>query len=183
MFSASRNISLITNGLKTIWTSHMVIFVINIWYWHVEEVHQSSKNGMIFKGAEFHFLHTVYSCLYYYGFFLFPQWLHFFKNTPSAAHKGITEATAGPFSPLVEHTEALACFSWFSCASCVKNGIKDLFCFDYCCNAMGQNSNGYNSNAMHAHYEYMQISMRYWIKFTTKFSHFITRHKTCSCNA
>jgi len=53
-----------------------------------KSINQKKKNGMIFKGVEFHFLHTVYSCHYYYRFFLFPLWLHFFKNTPSAAQQG-----------------------------------------------------------------------------------------------
>lgn len=59
MFTALRNISFPTNGPKTIWTLHtgLLIFLINIWLWQKEEVHQSSKNGMIFKGADFHFLH------------------------------------------------------------------------------------------------------------------------------
>lgn len=35
------------------------------------------------------------------------------QNTPSAAHKGITEAAVGPFSPLVEYTEAVLLVFFF----------------------------------------------------------------------
>lgn len=77
MFFALRNISFPTNGPKTIRTLHtgLLTFLINIWLWQMEELHQSSKNGMIFKGADFHFLNcrtqfTVVSIIMGSSYFL-----------------------------------------------------------------------------------------------------------------
>lgn len=89
------------------------------------------------------------------------------QNTPSAAHKGITEAAVGPFSPLVEYTEAVLLMAFFLTLLCIMGRKTRLrFCFDYCYNAIGQNGNGYNSNSMHAliQYAYMQILMGHIIE-------------------